>query len=181
VNIKTPVPEPRAEANQTVQVEIGTTHGPQSMRISFTDQGLTAHGDGGVVAVFASEWVSHAAGAGPAACTDEQSRLRSSRCGAGLLGGPSTVERPPVKRHTWPQKVGKHRWLDPRRLQRLLPPAFTRCGALRGEKLACRRGASMCQRTSLRCASRQMKTTSRGKVAREVTVDPSEFWFQVQQ
>jgi hypothetical protein len=27
-----------------VQVEIGTTHGPQSMRISFTDQRLTAHG-----------------------------------------------------------------------------------------------------------------------------------------
>lgn len=27
-----------------MQVEIGTTHGPQSMRISFTDQRLTAHG-----------------------------------------------------------------------------------------------------------------------------------------
>jgi hypothetical protein len=27
-----------------VQVEIGTANGPQSMRISFTDQRLTAHG-----------------------------------------------------------------------------------------------------------------------------------------
>ena len=27
-----------------MQVEIGTTNGPQSMRISFTDQRLTAHG-----------------------------------------------------------------------------------------------------------------------------------------
>jgi hypothetical protein len=41
---KTHIPEPRAEANQTVRVEIGTVNGPQSMRISFTDQRLTAHG-----------------------------------------------------------------------------------------------------------------------------------------
>jgi len=27
-----------------VQVEIGTAHGPQAMRLSFTDQRLTAHG-----------------------------------------------------------------------------------------------------------------------------------------
>ena len=38
------IPEPRPEANQTVRVEIGTKDGPQSMRISFTDQRLTAHG-----------------------------------------------------------------------------------------------------------------------------------------
>lgn len=38
------IPEPQPEANQTVRVEIGTANGPQSMRISFTDQRLTAHG-----------------------------------------------------------------------------------------------------------------------------------------
>jgi hypothetical protein len=42
VNIQ--IPEPSREANQTVRVEIGTANGPQSMRISFTDQRLTAHG-----------------------------------------------------------------------------------------------------------------------------------------
>ena len=35
---------PRNEANQTVRLEIDTARGPQSMRISFTDQRLTAHG-----------------------------------------------------------------------------------------------------------------------------------------
>jgi hypothetical protein len=44
VKDKTQFPEPRPEANQTVRVEIGTAAGPQSMRISFTDQRLTAHG-----------------------------------------------------------------------------------------------------------------------------------------
>ena len=42
--MKIQIPEPRHEANQTVRVEIGTANGPQSMRISFTDQRLTAHG-----------------------------------------------------------------------------------------------------------------------------------------
>jgi hypothetical protein len=38
------IPEPRDEANQTVHLEIGTARGPQSIRISFTDQRLTAYG-----------------------------------------------------------------------------------------------------------------------------------------
>jgi hypothetical protein len=39
-----PTPEPRQEANQTVRLKIDTTYGAQSIRISFTDQRLTAHG-----------------------------------------------------------------------------------------------------------------------------------------
>ncbi|MDB6033009.1 MAG: transposase, family, partial [Verrucomicrobiales bacterium] len=35
---------PRQEANQTVRLEIGTKDGSSSIRISFTDQRLTAHG-----------------------------------------------------------------------------------------------------------------------------------------
>ena len=42
--MKNQIPEPQLEANQTVRVEIGTANGRQSMRISFTDQRLTAHG-----------------------------------------------------------------------------------------------------------------------------------------
>ncbi len=38
------IPEPQPEADQTVRLEIGTKDGAQSMRISFTDQRLTAHG-----------------------------------------------------------------------------------------------------------------------------------------
>ena len=38
------LPEPQPEADQTVRLEIGTSAGPQSMRISFTDQRVTAHG-----------------------------------------------------------------------------------------------------------------------------------------
>jgi hypothetical protein len=36
--------EPRQEANQTVQLQIGTKDGESSIRISFTDQRLTAYG-----------------------------------------------------------------------------------------------------------------------------------------
>lgn len=41
---KSLLPEPQPEADQTVRLEIGTKDGPQSMRISFTDQRLTAYG-----------------------------------------------------------------------------------------------------------------------------------------
>jgi DNA-directed RNA polymerase subunit N (RpoN/RPB10) len=41
---KHPTPEPLQEANQTVRLEVDTTTGTQSIRISFTDQRLTAHG-----------------------------------------------------------------------------------------------------------------------------------------
>src|SRR6185436_12580439 len=36
--------EPRQEANQTVRLEIDTKDGDSSIRISFSDQRLTAHG-----------------------------------------------------------------------------------------------------------------------------------------
>jgi hypothetical protein len=36
---------PRQEANPTVRVAISTSGGPSSIRIGFTDQRLTAHGD----------------------------------------------------------------------------------------------------------------------------------------
>lgn len=38
------IPEPQPEADQTVRLEIGTKEGARSMRISFTDQRLTAYG-----------------------------------------------------------------------------------------------------------------------------------------
>jgi hypothetical protein len=41
---KQPTPKPPQEANQTVRLDVDTTAGPQSIRISFTDQRLTAHG-----------------------------------------------------------------------------------------------------------------------------------------
>jgi hypothetical protein len=44
VKKKTHIPEPQPEADQTVRLEIGTKDGAQSMRISFTDQRLTAYG-----------------------------------------------------------------------------------------------------------------------------------------
>lgn len=44
VKEKIRIPEPRLEANQTVRLEIGTKAGRQSIRVSFTDQRLTAHG-----------------------------------------------------------------------------------------------------------------------------------------
>lgn len=44
MNKKTLFPKPQPEANQTVQLEVGTTSGPQSIRIGFTDQRLTAYG-----------------------------------------------------------------------------------------------------------------------------------------
>jgi len=44
MRIRTQIPEPQHEANQTVRVEIGTAKGTQSMRVSFKDQRLTAYG-----------------------------------------------------------------------------------------------------------------------------------------
>jgi len=38
------VPEPRREADQTVRLPIDTKDATSSIRISFTDQRLTAHG-----------------------------------------------------------------------------------------------------------------------------------------
>jgi len=43
VQLKTTL-TPQSEANQTVQVDLGTKDGVKSMRIGFTDQRLTAHG-----------------------------------------------------------------------------------------------------------------------------------------
>src|SRR5881392_3355318 len=42
--IKSPASEPRQEANQTVRLNVDTKDATSSMRISFTDQRLTAHG-----------------------------------------------------------------------------------------------------------------------------------------